>query len=44
MPDRPPTYEELVTMLRSAPPQQAVDDQRYWQWRAAASAMLARVK
>ena len=38
-----PTYEELVTILREAPPRQMVDDQRYWDWRIRAEDLLARV-
>jgi len=39
-----PTYQELVDLLRSAPPRQMVEDQRYWDWRRKVEAMLARVE
>lgn len=38
-----PTYEELVALLRSAPPRPMIEDQRYWDWRLTLEAMLARV-
>lgn len=38
-----PTYEELVALLRDAPPRQMIDDQRYWDWRNKVEALLARV-
>ena len=39
-----PTYDELVLLLRQAPPRQMIDDQRYWDWRTQVEAMLARVE
>ena len=38
-----PTYEELVQLLRDAPPRVMIEDQRYWDWRIRAEDMLARV-
>ena len=42
--DMKPTYDELVLLLRQAPPRQMIDDQRYWDWRTQVEAMLARVE
>ena len=39
-----PTYEDLVALLRAAPPRQMIDDQRYWDWRTRVEATLARVE
>mgnify|MGYP001570445722 CR=1 FL=1 len=38
-----PTYEELVTLLRQAPPRQMITDQRYWDWRKRVEEALARI-
>ena len=38
-----PTYEELVTLLREAPPRTMITDQRYWDWRIRLEDLLARV-
>ena len=38
-----PTYEELVTLLREAPPRQMIDDQRYWDWRKRVEEVLSRL-
>lgn len=42
MNDRP-TYDELVALLRQAPPRQMIEDQRYWDWRKRLEELLARV-
>ena len=39
-----PTYDELVLLLRQAPPRQMIADQRYWDWRKKVEALLARVE
>ena len=44
MSDSKPTYEELILLLRDAPPRQMVEDQRYWDWRKKVEALLARVE
>ena len=38
-----PTYEELVTLLREAPPRQMITDQRYWDWRKRVEEALSRL-
>ena len=38
-----PAYEELVLLLRQAPPRQMIGDERYWIWRKQVEALLARV-
>lgn len=39
-----PTYDDLVALLRSAPPRQMINDQRYWDWRKKIEEVLARVE
>lgn len=43
MPETPPTYDELVAVLRAAPPRRMVLDQRFWDWRGRLEALLARL-
>ena len=43
MPEIPPTYDELVQVLRAAPPRTMLLDQRYWDWRNRLDALLARL-
>ena len=38
-----PTYEELVALLREAPPRQAIPDDRYWAYRRRVEEVLERV-
>ncbi|MDP3703755.1 MAG: hypothetical protein Q8R78_05150 [Candidatus Omnitrophota bacterium] len=38
-----PSYDELLAILRSAPPRQMIDDQRFWDWRRQVEDLLARV-
>ena len=38
-----PTYLDLVTLLRSAPPMRSIPDDRYWAWCRKAEALLARL-
>lgn len=38
-----PTYDELVAVLREAPPRQMIADQRFWDWRTRVEDLLARV-
>ena len=38
-----PTYDELVLLLRQAPPRQMIDDQRYWDWRKRVEEVLSRL-
>ena len=38
-----PTYDELVALLRSAPPRPMIEDQRYWDWRRKVEEVLARI-
>lgn len=33
----------LLEALRAAPPREAVDDQRYWTWRARVDALLLKL-
>jgi len=42
MSDRP-TYDEVVAMLRDAPPRSMIADQRYWDYRKRVEALLRRV-
>ena len=42
--DRGVTLDEVLTLLRQAPPRQAIDDTRYWLWRQRVDALLLRVK
>ena len=44
MTDPKPTYDDLVKLLRLAPPRQAIDDRRYWEWRSQVEDALARVE
>lgn len=37
-------YDELLALLRAAPPRQMVSDQRYWDWRRQVEALLARLE
>ena len=39
-----PTYDELVLLLRQAPPRTMIEDQRYWDWRKRVEEALARVE
>ena len=39
-----PTYDELVLLLRQAPPRQMIEDQRFWDWRKRVEEALARVE
>jgi len=39
-----PTYQDLVDLLRAAPPRPAIDDQRYWDWRLEVESLLARLE
>ena len=39
-----PTYDELVALLREAPPRQSIPDQRFWDWRKRVEEALARVE
>ena len=39
-----PTYDELVLLLRQAPPRSALEDERYWVWRKKVEEALARVE
>ena len=38
-----PTYDELVLLLRQAPPRSAIEDQRFWDWRTKVEEALARI-
>ena len=38
-----PSYDELVLLLRQAPPRAMIADQRFWDWRKQVEALLARV-
>ena len=38
-----PTYEELVEILRMAPPRSAINDQRFWDWRRQVEVLLAKL-
>ena len=43
MTDPQPSYDDLVLLLRDAPPRQMISDQRYCDYRKRVEAMLARV-
>ena len=38
-----PTYDEVIALLRAAPPRAMIDDQRYWDWRRQVEILLARL-
>lgn len=38
-----PSYDELVLLLRQAPPRSMIADQRFWDWRVKVEELLARV-
>jgi len=42
MPDKP-TLDDLIALLRAAPPRHALQDERYRRWRVQVEAMLRRV-
>ena len=44
MTETKPTYEELVRILRQAPPRSSISDQRFWDWRHQVEDLLARVE
>lgn len=36
--------DALLALLKDAPPRQAIDDQRYWEWRQRVDALLMRLE
>ena len=44
MTEAKPTYEDLVLILRQAPPRSSIPDQRFWDWRRQVEDLLARVE
>lgn len=39
-----PTRDELLHLLKTAPPREMVSDQRYWDWKRVVDEVLERIE